>query len=374
MNSPASVLLFVEDPGAANYVAGLPPAFAGRGLSCRLFATGAAVEYLRQRGIAAEAIPPGATAAQHLAALRPDLVLVGTSENPDTLGLALVTEARRLGVPSLGAVDALANSDHRFRGRSCQPLAHAPDWLLVPDQATADAFAALGYPPGRAVVCGHPHYQAVRAVSARLASQDRSQVRRAVLPEAALPRQVVVFAAEISDGLNPAQYQRSPEYTLAGRGGSTARTAIVLEELLDALPLLRPRPYLVLRMHPKNHPDEFAAYAAEIDHVSRGGSPLELLHAADLVVGMTSMLLLEASLLDRLTLSIVPRPAERDWLPTTRSGLTPCATRREELRALLPQLLAVPSAPSGLASALPDRPEEAILGVVRRALERKTHG
>lgn len=80
--------------------------------------------------------------------------------------------------------------------------------------------------------------------------------------------------------------------------------------------------------------------------ISSGGVPLELIYAADLVVGMSSMLLLEAALLQRPTLSILPRAFEKEWLPTTRTGLTPCATNRATLQALLSQLLLQSAAPT----------------------------
>lgn len=77
----------------------------------------------------------------------------------------------------------------------------------------------------------------------------------------------------------------------------------------------------------------------EFDFISSGGSPLELIYAADLVVGLTSMLLLEAALLGKPTLSIVPRRGEMDFLPTIRMGITPCVTTREQLSSALAGLL-----------------------------------
>lgn len=337
--SGTDVLIFVEDPGAANYIAELPSVLAQRGLRARLLAAGSAADYLRQRGISAEAVPFSATAEEVLASAAPRLLMVGTSENPDTLGLALVAEARLAGIESVGVVDALANAEYRFQGRTDDPLAYAPNWLLLPDRRTREAYVALGYPAERAVVCGHPHYDYVRETAARLAREGRSRLRARELPEAPADRKVVVFVAEVSTGLNPRQFQRSAEYTLAGRGTSTGRTEIVLEEFLDAVQLVKPRPYLVLRLHPKNTPDEFTTYLNEFDLVSSGGSPLELIYVADLVVGMTSMVLLEAALLGRPTLSIIPRAVERAWLPSIHMGLTACATTRSQLRSTIVDLL-----------------------------------
>jgi hypothetical protein len=150
---------------------------------------------------------------------------------------------------------------------------------------------------------------------------------------------VVVFVSEISTGLNPSKYSRLPDYTLTGRGTRMDRTEIVLEEFLDAAAQLKPSPYLVLRMHPKNTKEELASFLGDFRQISEKEAPLKLVYAADLVVGMTSMLLLEAAIMGRPTLSIVPRVAEKESLPTIRAGITPCVTTRDELRAILPDLL-----------------------------------
>ncbi|MBI4615060.1 MAG: hypothetical protein HY720_15715 [Planctomycetes bacterium] len=46
---------------------------------------------------------------------------------------------------------------------------------------------------------------------------------------------------------------------------------------------------------------------------------------------MTSMILEEAALRGRPTLSILPRSVESDLLPSVALGVTPCVTRREEI-------------------------------------------
>ena len=337
--SYADVLIFVEDPGAANYVAQLPEALNKRGLHTRLLAAGSSADYLRECRIPLEGVPDSATAKEILEQARPRLLIVGTAENPDTLGLALLSEASRARIESVAVIDALANAEYRFRGRGDGPLTHAPDWLLVPDELTKDAYVALSYPSAQATVCGHPHYDHVRTIGAQLAGRDRTALRHSLFPGVSEKRTVVVFAAEVSTGLDPDQYRRSPDYSLAGRGLSDDRTHIVLEEFLDAILPLKPRPYLVLRLHPKNAMDEFSHVVDDFDTVSSGGSPIEVAYAADLMVGMTSMLLLEAALLERPTMSIVPRALEMDWLPAIRMGATPCATTRCQVRKVLGELL-----------------------------------
>ncbi len=340
MTSKTDVLIFAEDPGAANYVRLLPEALAQRGQTAILLAGGSAQAFLLEQGMRPTTVPPSMTGESILARFNPRLVLVGTSENEATLGFELITSARRMGIVSIGFVDFSSNADQRFRGRGETALAYAPDWLLVPDTLTKNAYISLGYPESRAVVCGHPHYDHVLNVKRQLDQEARNLLRQRVLPQAPDGRPVVVFAAEISTGLNPQQYRRSAEYTLTGWGSSTGRTEIVIEEFIAAVQLVNPRPYLVLRLHPKNALHEFAAYLDSFDLVSQGGSPLELVFLADLVVGLTSMVLLEATLLNKLTLSIVPRAIEKQWLPNICIETTMCVTTRAQLRYSLAKLLA----------------------------------
>lgn len=359
------VLAFVEDPGAANGVVGLREVLSARDVELRLIAAGTAVTHLAGKASVDEDLTLSAANGERDDADRllgehaPTALLVGTSENPETLAHALVERARAIGIPSAGFVDGYPNAAHRFRGMTRDPLAHCPDILFVPDTWTCDAFVALGLASERIEVTGHPHYDAVLAKRATLETEGLASVRARILSKP--PRgPVVVFAAEISDGLDGAQFRRSASYTLEGRNDSDARTVIVLEEVLDALrahassrvpPSGDPHaassgPHVVLRLHPKNTREELAPCIGEVDEVSVGGSALEVVFAADLVVGMTSMILVEAALLGRSTLSVVPRSLESSWLPTIRAGITPCVWTRAALRDALASAVPHGAAPA----------------------------
>jgi hypothetical protein len=334
------VLIYVEDPGAVNYVADLPAVLAGHGWRTCMMAEGYACQYLLQRGIQPAMVDHSITADEILNQLKPRLVCVGTSENQVTFGFDLAAAAKRQGIVTVGVVDAFGNADYRFRGNTDNPLAYATEWLAVPDQWTKEAYIILGFPPERIAVCGHPHYDHVLDIAARLMKEDKRKLRKRMFPLNQADEPVVVFVSELSTGLNPCKYSRSQDYTLNGRGKLTGRTEIVIEEFLDALGDLRSRPYLVLRMHPKNTKEELASFLGDFHQVSQSESPLDLVYASDLVVGMTTMLLVEAAIMGCQTLSIVPRSEERRSLPTVAAGITPCVKTRETLRAILPDLLA----------------------------------
>lgn len=329
------VLLFVEEPGGASCIAPLPVALTEYGWRSTLLSVRSAREYLREHGLDTVEVPCTTTAEEILATFSPRLLVLAMSDNPATHVLELILQARQRGIASVGIVDVQAHADYRLCEHSTTGLPCAPDWLVVPDAWTQDAYIRLGYPLQQTVICGHPHYDRVRALGKHLAQEERQALRQRVVPGVAAKRPIVVFLAEVSTGLHPSPYQCSAAYTLRGRGTSTDHTAVVLEELLDAVALLSPRPYLVLRLHPQSTLDEFAAYLPAFDAVSQGGMPYELVYVADLVVGTTTLLLFEAALMGRATLSIVPHTVEQTWLAGLLSGCIPCVTTRAALRKTL---------------------------------------
>jgi len=364
------VLIFTEDPGAVNFVADLPAALARRGWHSTMLADGLAPQCLAARGIPFEVVGEPVSGRRLLAAMAPRVLVVGTSENAHTQAFTLLEEARHASTASVGIVDARTNADHRFRGESSDPLRHAPDWLLVPDVPTRQAFIALGYPERRVVVCGHPHYDYVRRVRECLSRHDRDALKRRLVPGAG-SRKVVMFATEGSVRVGGQTRADIVSYTLRGDGSSIGRTEIVLEEFLRAVATLEQRPYLVLRLHPKDTIEDYQPYRGDFDLVSSNASPLELLYTADLVVGLTSMLLAEACLLRRPTLSVVPRETEKGWLATVEFGATPCVTTREEIAPAISAILRGGAASKPRADGLfPDGALDRAVVAIERLLER----
>lgn len=327
------ILLYADDPGAANYLAPLPSALGVSGMSSRFVIDPALATYAADRNMVCVARPPDTEPEELLSGIR--LLVVGTSENPACFGHRLTDAARRLGTPSLGVVDMEVNAARRFRGSSEDPLHHAPDFLAVTDKGSREAFAGLGFPADRIAVCGHPHYDRVRLRRADFQAQDREALRRSLFPDAPPGRPIWLFLAEGVDQLNPSVSFRNDDYTLHGRGDTDFRAAVVLEEILDAAAALGPRPWIVLRLHPKNRLEEFDVCRVEVDAISSSGDPLPMVWAADLVIGLTTMLLLEAYLLGRPTLAVLPRISEKEWLVTASNGLTPTVATRNELAAAL---------------------------------------
>ncbi|GAO78934.1 hypothetical protein [Sphingopyxis sp. C-1] len=349
-------LLFAEDPGAALFMRELPAALRDAGaIPVTLALPFAAPYFPTEKLIAAPDALDDAAAEALLARFNPAAVIFGTSENPDSFAFNLVAASRRNGVPTIAAVDSAPNAEHRFRGHGTDPLRYAPDTLLVADSASADAYRALGIESDQIAICGHPRFDEIAAIRERWSEDQRAQQRRRHFPGVPDDEKIVVFVSELSVGLGDNPFRRDDDYSLAGTSGSDARSRIVGEELLLALSHLPYPVHRVLRLHPKQDDAEEADFSALFDQVSQSEPGLELVNAADLVVGMTSILLIEAACLGRPVLSIVPRSEERQWLGDARKAI-PSVSTRDAIDAFLTggderQGWPVAATPAGLGNA-----------------------
>ncbi len=323
--SACDALVFVEDPGAANFLADLPARLQERDLTVELLACGHATKYMKSRGVnfVDLTVLPASTAQQLIDQYEPHVIVGGTAENSKTLALALFEEGKRLKIPTVGVVDMMVNADRRFRGNSDEPFAYAPEYIVVPDEVAKEAFISLNFAPTNIFVIGYPHFEVVRQKAARLLHSQQTCDPNHVAK--------IVFVAEPESEMSPELTRRNLNYSLHGRGGSDFRTFIVLEEVIDALTEADLRAHLIVRLHPKNSLSEFNSYQSEVAGFSEGGDPIPFLYDADLVIGMTSMLLQEAAWLGKQTLSVLPEEKERQRLATILSGLTPAVNQRKDL-------------------------------------------
>jgi hypothetical protein len=300
-----------------------------------VLADGLAVGILDSRKIVTVSLMQDDSAEAIIERFFPRVIVIGTACNPDTFAFKLIKAAQFARIPVVGVVDASMNYKFRFSGHTSDPLAYAPDWLLVPDSLLKNLFVKLGFPSTKIAICGNPHYDYVRKLIKQFEQIGKDALRLRLFPGLKKNQKIIVFVSEASCRIAHLLPEEFKEYTFSKVGAVVGRTEIILEEFLDSINILRNRPYIVLRAHPKDADNDYDRYQEEVELISRDGSPLEMLFSADLVVGMTSMSLLEAALLGRPVLSIIPRPAEISWLPGVRSGAINSVQSIEELRAYL---------------------------------------
>ena len=194
-------------------------------------------------------------------------------------------------------------------------------------------FINFGYPDENIIVTGSPNYERVFRVKRTLEKEGIEAIRRKnSLHSENNP--IVVFIDEHSNAGDQRLF-KSSDYTFSGRSGANNRNEIMAGEILDALTELEISANFVVRLHPKSNKDDYTSLVSEIRRFSYDSDPYELIFCADLVVGMTSMLLMEAFLLGKPVISAIPRESEKEWAPSGLLDYVGCVTNSSDLKHAL---------------------------------------
>jgi len=254
---------------------------------------------------------------------RASLLLTATSVNTLELEKRFVMAARQAGCPSVGVLDFWSNYAARFAdgdgGLSC-----APDVLAVMDERAQSALSDAGV-ASELTITGQPAFDLLSERRQNFSEADRVAVRQALGVQPA--DFLILFVSQALDDLY---------------GDAKARLGFdqhdVRRLVIDTLASTRPaRPLiLAIRKHPREAgiPSDEHHHALTIVHdgtLDRWSSTM----AADLVVGMNSVLLLEASYLGAPVLSLQPGLRVEDALPSNLSGGSAAAYQTGEAVRLL---------------------------------------
>ncbi len=329
--SPPRVLLVCRDPGGANQT-----------IACRALLSGGASNTAQRElarrlraaiGLPESAAPDFAVAARDHAAARwasigvrtidlddgdpaaaiakaaPDVIVTGTSDADCDFEKRFWIAATAACVPSYALSTHPANLAERFRLVDGTPA--WPTAILADTPAAARELGASGIPAERLMVLGDPHLTMLETAAPRDAGA-RERLREAW---GAGPRDtVVLFVSECI----------SEMARVAGRTAPFDENACLTRLLADiaagAIPgygaVESGATIVVIRPHPKDSPDKYAHRTAPPDTrmtISRAGDALDALSAADLIAGMESTMLYEATLLGYSVVPLVPESPLMRW-------------------------------------------------------------
>lgn len=332
------------DPGGANAVAPVIELLRAEGkVSVTALAYLQAVTLWSKRGIQFDTIN-GETGDDDILKLlnepKANLLLTGTSVNRFELEKRFIEAARQLDIPSMSVLDFWSNYALRFSD-DAGDLRYLPDRIAVMDALARDEMVADGIVDSSIVITGHPALDSL-AKHRHAFTQERKAVVRQDFGVAA-DAWLVLYASqppiffEQDDSVPPPWLDRlrtvnallGPLASLAKERGKSAT--------------------LLIRPHPRESGEIYRDLAHDTVRivVSGAGDSRDLALAADIVVGMNTMFLVEARHLGRPTLSIrlaLPLP---DDFPPNRSGTIRAVYRVEGIATALEELL------GGLAQGLP---------------------
>jgi len=337
-----TIIAVCGDPGGANAVAPVIEALQAEGAgSVRAFAYRQAQSLWAKRGLTFEMLAEHTTCAMAMEWLsQPDtaLLLTGTSVNLIDIEKQFIAAANHIGLPSLAILDFWSNYVRRFSNANEQ-LVYVPDRIAVMDQRARDEMVANGFAPERLTITGQPAFDDLAICRVRF-TQDQRQILREKLGIGSQEKFVVFVSQPLSllYGTNPANplYPGFDEHTVLGA-------------LISALDQIAKRArheiVLVIRPHPRESVEGFAKLRGRVIRiiVSTENESRDLVMAADLVIGMNTVLLVEACYLGCVTLSLQPGLRLPDTLPTNSWGASRAVYNAEEIQTSIEQMLFDPN-------------------------------
>jgi hypothetical protein len=332
------ILAVAGDPGGANALAPVIERLRSDSrVSVRALAYRQAGKLWRQRGLACEDLSEDifmGAVSSFFKQKHPSLLLTGTSANGVDLEKQFVAQARHMRVPSVAVLDFWTNYALRFADADGL-LSFLPDRIAVMDEQARSEMLAAGFESARIVVTGQPAFDDLRHWREGFSEARRAEVRTMLgLKQNQL---FVLFASQPlsslygTDPFHP-HYQGYHEEP-------------VLDMLVKALEQIARKNevevVLVIRPHPREKVEAFTKRWGSSLPISvyTDGESCDLVMAADLVVGMTTVLLVEACYLGCLTVSLQPELRFPDSLPTNRLGLSRAVYTTQQIAPVIEEML-----------------------------------
>jgi len=276
--------------------------------------------------------------------IRPDLIVTGTSSE-DFTERHLWKAAERAEITSFAVLDQWTNYRLRLISEGGDPMNKratseliVPSFIFIMDEFARKEMWALGIDHEKLVVSGQPFFDYIRKTGDRFTTQEIEKLRRELTgTQGGL---VFVFASQ------PIASVHRKNGMAEDYWGYTETTVLksvagCLAKLTEGMAI---KVTLVLRLHPKDesnvYQDALSTSSNSIKVViDRETDSSLLLKASDLVIGMFSMLLLEAAILERRFISVQIGLKRENPLIFDRMGLVRSILTEEELEKTLRGIL-----------------------------------
>lgn len=244
---------------------------------------------------------------------KPDFIITGTSAD-DMTEKYIWKSAEKLGIPSFAILDQWMNYGVRFSEFGVANLkeydeqlrhVYLPHKILVMDEYAKKKMVDIGISNDKILVTGHPYFEYLKSISKQYDKGLIQEVRSKRLKS----RNKEFIITFVSEPITTT-YRESGKDELYW--GYTEKT--IFMEFIKALNKFAGKTNsnikLIIRLHPKEAEDSYNELInlADGKHISvlidNEMPGLELIHASDLICGMSSMFLLESSILDKPIISI----------------------------------------------------------------------
>lgn len=251
----------------------------------------------------------------------PQVVLSGTSSG-FTPEKAVIEQAKQLGIPTVAVLDHWSNYVARFEGEGGS-FHYLPVRLAIMDSLAQQDLLGLGYPLASLVITGQPYFDNIPTC---LAQTDRQLLRSKY--SIGQDERLLIFASE--------PQRQDYGMTLGYSEVDALRTLLESVAQINNL-----KWHIYIKPHPTEDESELQAIASQSPvktTLINSIPPRNLMAMADVVVGMTSLFLIESALLGVPTLSFQPNLIGEDIFVGKRLFLIESAYSQEDCRNWLTQL------------------------------------
>ena len=342
--------MFSRDPGGTNAIMPLIEPLRALGNEVSVYGKDAALSIYRKQNIdcsdICDAIPSGTQEEtdEFVRRARPHLMVTGTSSE-DFTERRLWKAAERAGITSFAVLDQWTNyrlrliseAGDQMNGSALSRLI-VPSFLFIMDEFARKEMCALGIDREKLVVSGQPFFDYIRKTGDKFTTQEIETLRRKLTGSEG--GHVLVFASQPIASIHRKNGMAEDYW------GYTERTVLksvagCLSKLTEEMAV---KLTLVLRLHPKDEPNVYQDALATCPNsikvvVDRETDSSLLLKASDLVIGMFSMLLLEAAILERRFISVQIGLKRENPLIFDRMGLVRSILTEQELEGTLRGIL-----------------------------------
>jgi len=292
-----NVMFFAHDPGGANAIVPLIRNFP----DSHVYGKGPALNILPN----AKEMPDNI-----LSTLQPNFLVTGTSGS-DFTERFLWKEANIQGIPSMAILDHWINYGVRFSQYEMSELhlfdgvcEYLPDYICVMDEFAKLEMINDGVPDVRILTFGNPHIEAI-AVAAK---------KNRVTDDNGKTQCVILFASEPFEDV----YRKGAE-------------EIALQDLIKVSSSYN-NINIRIRKHPREQTSKFLEYLGAKVVMDDCLSSFDSIRQSDIVVSVSSMLLIEALFYDKVIVSYQPKSKDgkNDFI-LTRNGTLPFLQNIKEL-------------------------------------------
>ncbi len=344
------ILIVSRDPGGTNAIMPLIEPLRAFGNEVIVYGKDAALSIYRKQNIDCsnifDSIPSGTQEEtdEFVRRTRPDLIVTGTSSE-DFTERHLWKAADRAEITSFAVLDQWTNYRLRLISEGGDPMNEratseliVPSFFFIMDEFARKEMCALGIDREKLVVSGQPFFDYIRKTGDRFTRGEIEQLRRDLT--GSNDGHVFVFASQPIASIHRKNGMAEDYW---GYTETTVLKSVAgcLSKLTEEMAV---KVTLVLRLHPKDesnvYQDALAASSNSIKVVvDRETDSSLLLKAADLIIGMFSMLLLEAAILERRFISVQIGLKRENPLIFDRMGLVRSILTEQELEETLRGIL-----------------------------------